>query len=223
MKIPQIEHLILVAAPRSSGKSSFLNNPGQYLSHELQQEDLAFLKKSPVPHRAVMDKGRIRQRHLTQMIIHVDLTSPIMKYASARDIEELQKFITNNPYPDWKHLNNYRNAAEKISVLTLFIKREVNLNRWIHRCLSSKYDDRTSSNKRYLGKKPRERMPFYKAATMAAILSSDNALPLLHQEIYKSWHKTVESMNPSSHHYLDISGSKYPLMDNEQISAALGR
>lgn len=202
-KIPKIAHLIIVAAPSGSGKSSLLSDPKKYLSFTPKHEDLVFLNQTTIPHRVIMGTKGFDRRRIPQLILHVDLCSLILQECKASTLVDLKRFVDANPYSQWKRLSAYRDAALKISVVTLFVERETNHERWTSR----RFEENSSSGKVTI--------------QMAGILGYSKDNSAIHRGLYKSWAKTVEAMSPSSHLYLDINGTDYSLMNDEQITNAL--
>lgn len=182
----RLKRVLIVAGPPSSGKSSFLNDPNQYLSGASIPRGL----RSDLLSGARMGLPAL-VRHTGQVdacvCLHVDLMQPFHG-RGLHTSEALKTSFTSKAYQEWGVLECLRDA-EEVVVVTLCLSRKELFRRWFERSIA----------------RGEKRMP----ARMVALYGDDREDAATLRALYSAWTDYVSSLPVRQHCGLDVSQGNY--------------
>lgn len=199
----EIGDLLLLAAPSAAGKSTFLHNPGRYLPHESLPAELRGLHELAGSHRPIMTLAESVESSFPRLCVHVDLSQPLRRLAPRPGSrEELLDRITPELFSGWPELEACLRCARQIHVVTLFVRREEHLRRWLQRGgqISQQFS-------------PQD-LP-------ASILCDATRQSELHRRYYHAWHDYARSLPARSYFILDAESDCYRWLPSSQFEAEL--
>lgn len=194
-----VDHLVIIAGQRGSGKSHFLKQPHPELDFGV--DDLDILRRPDVPHMQFVGY-QPGSREDAQLVIHVDLMNIVAAKAGAwKSVDEIMSFFEANPFTDWPRLQTCLSTARRVSVVTVYTDAAANFYRWADRGLAVLAED--------------DGDPLVDVRAVAML-----GVAKLHWAFYKAWSEAVSAMSHVDHFCVDVSGSAPRVVkDSEMISA----
>ena len=199
----EIGDLLLLAAPSAAGKSTFLRNPDRYLPRESLPAALRGLHELAGSHRGVMTLAESAESSFTRLCVHVDLSQPLHRVnPRPASREELLERVTPALFSNWPELDACLRCARQIHVVTLFVRREEHLRRWLQRGgqISQLFSPQDLA---------------------ASILCDATRQAELHRRYYYAWHDHARSLPARSYSILDAETDCYRWLPTSQFEAEL--
>ena len=199
-----IEHLTIVAGQTGTGKSSFLASPESFLDETQLPESLFdFMQKSKT-YPAVMLIDFTTLSKMNRFGIHLDISHPlrVMKpYPHSRN--ELSEKINLTIYESWGHLNEIISRAKNVDVVTLFVNRQENFDRWLFkRCFPD--DDHPPLVKNIVG-----------------IAGDSSEGSELHRKVYQNWLEFISKKKNVTQHFLEANGRDYSFISSKDFKSKI--
>jgi len=199
--IPDINNLILIAAPAGAGKTTLLESPSDKFENKIKEDDLNFLNEDFLEHIQIGEESLLKEKILNRLIIHIDLLR-FAYYPKPREVN-FRKIKENNllghPLLS-KRLISYIERSRKIIVLTCFINPHLNFQRFVSRALDKNI----------------KLSPYH-----AAILGSNWRNGELQKSLYKYWESFLVNQKIKTTFYLNICGEKYYIISKEKYLNAI--